>query len=328
MSKLENINQSINETISQIESYKNRTSKYSDLDLTSILNYKSFEFSDEENQERIHGALNIVFYSMLHKIPTNLIKKFITPELTEFQNEVVKKALELELPLTSIQKIANPFLSVEEMDKKLIELLSSEYNKIISNINLSIDTKNALLNFAKKSQLSLPVFKESITQKTNNEDTFESIQNRIEKLGFKIEDFDIELLDGYKTLLAAKIDIPDNLLDPEISTGFFGMYCEFIADDETSELKATIPYLRSGMSFLHCKQISKAIKNNHGLLKAYDTIFSDKNMSKHKKYSLAVIAELGGVYEPLLSDSITDDQAKNIRCSLVAKSRPIRELRF
>lgn len=153
-----------------------------------------------------------------------------------------------------------------------------------------------------------------------------TIQQRIADLGYKIEDFDTELLDGYKSLELAKIEIPDSLINPKMKTGFFGVYCDFIADDENSELKATIPFLRSGMSLMHCKQITNALnKNDHELLKTYDAIFSNETISSIRKYNLALLAEQGEDFEHFLhDDSITDDEIKEFRMSFMRKKFPYR----
>ena len=151
-----------------------------------------------------------------------------------------------------------------------------------------------------------------------------SIESRILERGYELHQFDHELIEGYTTLMQAGIDIPDNLINPGICTGFFGVYCLFISEDHDSELRATIPYLRPGMSFMHCNQITEALKaNNQDLLNKYDEIFSNPSISKHKKISMAKIAEVGAPYEHLFDASISDDEAKSERIKILNEKNPL-----
>ena len=154
-----------------------------------------------------------------------------------------------------------------------------------------------------------------------------SIEERIKALGFNLKMFDEELLDGYSQLLQAGIEIPDNILNPNICTGFFGVYCLFIAEDNETELLATIPYLRPGMTFMHCKQITKALNaNNKELLKKYDIIFSNMEISKSKKISLAELAEMGAPYEHLLAASVSDLSAKEEWRTVLNEKYPLPDI--
>lgn len=151
----------------------------------------------------------------------------------------------------------------------------------------------------------------------------EKMQPRIESLGFQLKMFDEALFDGYEILDKAGVEIPDNFIHPGIDTGFFGVYCEFIAKGNT-ELTATMPYLRPGMTFMHCKQITKALNSgNQNLLAEYDKIFSNTKLTSSKKISMAELAEMGAPYEHLYDEYFSDQQAKEEWRTVLNKKQPL-----
>jgi hypothetical protein len=152
----------------------------------------------------------------------------------------------------------------------------------------------------------------------------EKMRSRIESLGFKVEMFANELFDGYKDLDDAGIQITDNLIHPGISTGFFGIYCQFIVNDPDTKLQPSLPYLRAGMTFLHCKKITDALEdNNYDLLSKYDEIFSNMKISSSKKNSMAELAKMNAPYQHLLNDAITDNEAKEACISVLNEKHPL-----
>lgn len=137
------------------------------------------------------------------------------------------------------------------------------------------------------------------------------LKNRIEKLGYSLEDFHEELIDGYKVLEKAGIEIPDNVLSPKIEIGFFGMYCDFIVEGNEDFLQL-LPHLTSGMTFIACDLVTKALKNkNYKLVEKYKQIFQDSSLSTRKRTSLARLAEMGVEYNQFVSDSFSEDDVRN-----------------
>jgi len=156
------------------------------------------------------------------------------------------------------------------------------------------------------------------------------IQNLIEAKGYELSQFDDELIEGYERLLKVGIELPSNVINPEICKGFFGVYSELIAEGDEN-LLVTLPYLRPGITFRHCRLITNAIKtNNLQLLNEYDKIFSNPNLSENKKHYLGQLASLGADYSELLpkSEEVIRQakialEAKRDRSKLKAKDLPL-----
>lgn len=149
----------------------------------------------------------------------------------------------------------------------------------------------------------------------------QNIEQKIIAYGYQLSDFAEELLDGYQCLLNANIIIPENVLNPQIELGFFGVYAEFIAAGN-KELEITLPYLQPGMSFRHCKLVSNAlITENNTLLGEYVKIFTNEKLSKDQKIALAELAEAGERYEHLLSTS--GEELLEINREIYLKRKPL-----
>jgi len=137
-----------------------------------------------------------------------------------------------------------------------------------------------------------------------------TVKTIIENKGYSIDMFDDELLEGYQVLIKADIEIPNNLINPEINTGFFGIYSQLISEG-SQDLKLTLPYLRPGMTFTHCKEVERTLEkeNNNNLLSEFEThdkLFSNPTITKKQKGIIASILARGGNFHHLLEKS--DDE--------------------
>ena len=69
----------------------------------------------------------------------------------------------------------------------------------------------------------------------------QNIEQEILAKNYQLSDFAEELLEGYQCLVNADVVIPENVFNPNIELGFFGVYAEFIASGD-NELKQTLDY--------------------------------------------------------------------------------------
>jgi hypothetical protein len=153
--------------------------------------------------------------------------------------------------------------------------------------------------------------------------TMQNVEQLIEAKGYQISEFDDELLEGYQCLINANIVIPENIINPKIELGFFGVYAEFIADG-SKDLEITLPYLNPGMTLMHCKLITEALnKNDDSLLKQYQKIFSDKELSKMQKLHFAELASWGEEYESFRT--LPTDELKEVARQGYIKHNPAKD---
>lgn len=138
----------------------------------------------------------------------------------------------------------------------------------------------------------------------------QNIEQEILAKNYQLSDFAEELLEGYQCLVNADVVIPENVFNPNIELGFFGVYAEFIASGD-NELKQTLDYLQPGMSFRHCKLITNALEaNDAALLEHYKTIFTNVVLNREQKIWLAELALHGEEYEHLLH--LSGDELREI----------------
>lgn len=144
----------------------------------------------------------------------------------------------------------------------------------------------------------------------------QTLQPRIEALGYKIEDFDEIHWFGFAALADKNIAIPDNLLNPKIDSTTFGVYADFAAGDYP-EFIPILPYFQPGMKLRHLKLIQEALEaKNEELLAKYVSIFSTPGISSNRSYDMSKLAKMDAPYEHLNNPVYSDEEVHNEKRSV------------
>lgn len=144
----------------------------------------------------------------------------------------------------------------------------------------------------------------------------DKLSPKIEQIGFKLEQYNDNLLETYHHLDLASVAIPDNLLNPNIDDIFLAVYASIIyLNPEEPGIDISIKslaYIYPETGFRHVGLVSNAIQeNNLDLLPIYRRIFSDNTFSKNKKAGIALLVSHGQAYEHLLASDVTDEDVEN-----------------
>lgn len=145
----------------------------------------------------------------------------------------------------------------------------------------------------------------------------QNLEQLIKESGYKLEDFNEFLIGGYNTLIEADIELPKNVISPNLDSAFFALLAGFIVSE--GENPQLLSYMHSGVSAIHIGLVKRALAtNNTALLQKYNEIFSNDSLTKMQKFYMAEAIKFG---YPHAGDLTLSEQELKERGLLIRKSQ-------